>query len=72
MSKKNKVIHMSHCLLSLRDGLYDHTTRGEPGYCVGVQNSNVVFFFVLSGSVMQILPTRVRRRQKMSDNVQMI
>ena len=36
---------MSHCLLSLRDGLYDHRTRGEPGYCVGVQNSNVVFFF---------------------------
>ena len=70
MSKKNKVIHMSHCLLSLRDGLYDPRTRGEPGYCVGVQNSNVVF--VLSGSVMQILPTRVRRRQKMSDNVQMI
>ena len=68
--KKNKVIHMSHCLLSLRDGLYDPRTRGEPGYCVGVQNSYVVF--VLSGSVMQILPTRVRRRQKMSDNVQMI
>ena len=68
--KKNKVIHMSHCLLSLRDGLYDPRTRGEPGYCVGVQNSYVVF--VLSGSIMQILPTRVRRRQKMSDNVQMI
>ena len=45
MSEKKKVIHMSHCLLSLRDGLYDHRTRGEPGYCVGVQNSNVVFFF---------------------------
>lgn len=71
--KKKKVIHMSHCLLSLRDGLYDHRTRGEPGYCVGVQNSNVVFFFfVLSGSVLQILPTRVRRRQKMSDNMQTI
>lgn len=70
--KKKKVIHMSHRLLSLRDGLYDHRTRGEPGYCVGVQNSNVVFFFVLSGSVLQILPTRVRRRQKMSDNVQTI
>ena len=45
MSKKKKVIHMSHCLLSLRDGLYDHRTRDEPGYCVGVQNSNAVFFF---------------------------
>ena len=72
MSKKKRVIHMSHCLLSLRDGLYDHRTRGEPGYCVGVQNSMWFFFFVLSGSVLQILPTRVRRRQKMSDNVQTI
>ena len=45
MSEKKKVIHMSHCLLSLRDGLYDHRTRGEPGYCVGVQNSMWFFFF---------------------------